>query len=281
MHYSISRLSTRARLTVGAVALSASMLASATAWAVGTATIVMADLCEDPAAVFDYEWSKVKYGSSALFFMQTNGTVSAVTTGANAFDTYDTVYVVAHGDTTMIDGFTHVDFVTHFKAAHASTPTELFFAVCESGRGPDSLLKRINTEYGDDINKLSGGVTDCTLTGNGDATLASAEYRFSTKQSDQPLYGQIYANIITKWAAAYPRSIGNYEAVCEAQTDPFNQATTLQFVDTVYAEFSTAPASGIPADSTNYLDLIKLNINGDPMAVCGKDPIGTGVVACP
>lgn len=281
MHYSISGLSARARLTVGAVALSASMLASATAWAAGTATIVMPDLCDDPAAVFDYEWSKAKHGSSALFYMDATGTVSEITAVGNALDTYDKVYVAAHGGATTVGGVLYDNFVTYLKAAHASTPTEIFLAVCGSGKGPDSLLKKISTKYGDDITKLSGGITDCALTGNGDATLANAEYRVSTAQSDPTLYGKVIVNIETKWAADYPGSLITYNAECKARTAPFDQATTLQFVNKVFAEFSTAPISGIADESTNYLDLIKLNKDGNAMAACGKNPSGTGVVACP
>ncbi len=281
MSYTITGFSERLRWAVCAAVLSALSVASTPAEAAGKATLVRPDICEDPSQVFDYEWTKAKYGSNTLFYMDAAGTVSAVTDGASAFDTYDTIYVAAHGGTATIGGSTYDNFISYFSAAHASVPKEVFFAVCGAGKGPDNLLKKISAKYGGNINKLIGGVASCALTGNGDKTLANAEYRIFVGNSDPVAYEEIIKNITAKWAGNFPGSTDSYETVCKARIVPFDRAKVKGFVDTVFVEFSKDPVSGKIEDSSNYHDLIKLNMDSRGMTVCGKDPDGAGVVACP
>lgn len=264
------------------VALFTVVMGGASAALASVVTLVLPDLSADPAAVFDYEWSVAKHKSEALFYMKSDGSIVEITNTGIKFKNAETIYVAAHGGNDYVGGFSYGNFVTYFEAAHAAIPDEVFFAVCASGNGPDSLLKQLNTEYGGNINTLSGGVVACALTGNGDPSLASAEYRIRVTPSDPILYNKIQDNIMHKWDNAYPGSLNDYKTVGDSYANPFNQANMESFVNTVYAQFSQAPQSGIPDDSTNYLDLIRLNTGGDPMTVCGASPGGSAVaVPCP
>ncbi|ADZ69216.1 hypothetical protein [Polymorphum gilvum] len=246
-----------------------------------TATLVMADLCEDPSAAFDWEWSRVKHGSAALYFMKADGSVAAITDTPAAFDGFPTLYIAAHGGQDVIDGFNHDTFAANLKAAHPATPTEVFFAVCGSGAGPDSLLKKTNAQYADAIRKLSGGVTGCALVGNGSTDLANADYLIDVTHSDDQLYQDIIDNIEQKWSGPYPASVQSYAEVCNVRTDPFDRASVEDFVNTVLQEFSQPAPQGHPEESTNYLDLVAVNDGGNPLTICGADPAGGGAVPCP
>ncbi|MBL4615844.1 MAG: hypothetical protein JKY27_13370 [Magnetovibrio sp.] len=275
------RTSTHVRSLLGALALSAATLNAPMAFA-ASATLVMPDLCDDPSAVFDHEWATAKNQSEALFYMQADGTISAVTANAGAFNNYDTVYVAGHGGDDFVGGFTFAEFSDNFEAAHNNLPDEVFFAVCSAANGPNSLLKALNDQYGGNINTLYGGVSACALVGYGDPTLANAEYLINVTQSDANLYATIIDNITQKWAGAYPQSQNTYNQVCQARVDPFDQGEVDDFVDTVYTQFSQPPQSGNDEDSTNYLDLVSLNNGGDALFVCGASPNGSTVeVPCP
>jgi hypothetical protein len=285
MPHSIPFPARKLKTALGALALALVASANATtAWAV-SATLVLPDVCEDPAAVFDHQWAVAKHGSQALFYMQADGSVREITNAGRTFNNYDTIYIAAHGGADYVGRFTFNDFATHFEAAHTNLPVELFFAVCGSAQGPDSLLKAVNDEYGGNIHKLSGGVTACALTGNGNPALANAEYRIDVVRSNtenEDLYNAILDNIGDKWADHYPMSAQSYLQVCSGYATPFNQANMASFATTVFQQFSQPPGDGVREHSTNYLDLIELNTGGNALAGCGADPAGHGVeVPCP
>ena len=262
--------------------LATALLTTASPAHADTATLVMKDVCEDPAAAFDYEWSRVKHGSSALFFMASDGTVSKVTADADDFDSYDTLYVAAHGGSDNIGGMSHGDFATNLKAAHDTEPAEMFFAVCSAAKGDNSLLKKVNAEYDDAIKKLSGGESACALVGDGSTNLNDADYLIDVGKSDGDLYDTVLDNIVTKWGQAFPDSEDSYQTVCEGRINPFNRANVEAFVTTALEQFSQDPESGDPEDSENYLDLVKLNDSGNALTVCGADPENDGeAVDCP
>ncbi|MDJ0824036.1 MAG: hypothetical protein QNJ16_00900 [Rhodobacter sp.] len=246
-----------------------------------TATLLLSDMCGDPSNIFDWEWSRVANESTTLFYLADDGTVSAISDGANALDTFDTLYTAAHGGGGEISDIPNADFAQFLHDAHASTPSEMFFAVCAAAVGPDSLLKATNDAYDDDIPKLTGGVAGCALVGDGDMDLANAVYLINVTHSDDERFDRIQTNIEDKWAGNYPESEQSYREVCQARLEPFNRANVLDFVDTVLVEFSQPAPPGHPDQSTNYLDLVALNNGGDALFVCGANPAGAGAVPCP
>ncbi|MBL4615846.1 MAG: hypothetical protein JKY27_13380 [Magnetovibrio sp.] len=280
MRYTLLSAPKDIKTALSAVVIAAFSLGIPSSGAAQTATLVMTDLCDDPSAAFDYEWSKDKHSSEALFFMDILGKIFAVTDNAASFDSYKSIYVAAHGGGDSLSGMKYDEFMDNFKLEHPSTPTEIFFAVCKSAAEPDSLLKQINSKYGNNINKLSGGVTGCALTYHGDPTLKNAEYKINTKPVSEPVFNSINQNLTARWNNNYPSSHQNYQQSCNKRTFPFVKDDVDGFVETVLLNFSFS-TTGEGAQSNSYLDLIKNSEGGDPLSVCGKNPYGTGVVACP
>lgn len=242
------------------------------------AMIVMSDMCDDPAAVFDYQWSRANHGVTAAFLMRDDGSVAPIE-GADArgLPAYPRLFVAAHGNINRISNMTHDAFATALRAARPATPHSVFFAVCTAGAGPNSLLKKVNTAYCGGISHLDGGVVGCALTGNGNASLVGAKYNIYVEQSDETLYDKIVSNITAKWKSDYPGQHGrNYAQVCQGliAARGYNADALKQFMATVYSEFQQKAVD--PLHSTNYLDLIRLNEGGRPLASCGADPTGNG-----
>ncbi|QWP79127.1 hypothetical protein J5226_12375 [Lysobacter sp. K5869] len=248
------------------------------------AMIVMSDMCDDPAAVFDYQWSRANHGVTAAFLMRDDGSVAPIE-GADArgLPAYPQLFVAAHGASNSISKMTHDAFAIALRAARPATPHSVFFAVCSSGAGPNSLLKKVNTAYCNGISRLDGGVVGCALTGNGKASLVGAQYNIYVERSDETLYDTIVRNIIAKWKTDYPGQRGrNYAQVCQGliATRGYDAEALRRFMATVYSEFQQKAVD--PEHSTNYLDLVGLNEGGRPLASCGADPTGNGrPTACP
>jgi len=248
------------------------------------AMIVMSDLCEDPAAVFDYQWARANHGVRAAFLMRDDGSVAPIEGAApQGLPVYPQLFVAAHGGTNVISHMSHDQFATALRRARPATPQSVFFAVCGSGAGPDSLLKKLNDSYCGGISRLDGGVVACALTGNGQASLVGAQYNIRVRQSDSALYDKILDNIEAKWSGDYPGQRGrSYAQVCQGLTATrgYDPAALAGFMGTVYDQFRQPSAD--PQRSTNYLDLVKLNTGGQPLANCGADPTGNGrPAACP
>lgn len=248
------------------------------------AMIVMEDVCDDPAATFDYQWARINHDVTAAFLMDDDGAIVPVENAdPRGLPAYPRIYVAAHGsDHQTLSGMPYDKFAEALHKARGATPQLTYFAVCGAGKGPGSLLKRVNGRYCDGIAELQGGVTGCALTGNGTAALAGAQYRIETRKSDAERYKRVLNNIYDKWDDAYPGQKLSYKQVCEKliAARPFQPAALADFMSTVYHEF-TRPAVD-PARSTNYLELIAINHDGKPLTQCGADPTGNGVkVACP
>lgn len=280
---SLTRASRRASDRFKALTALALVLGVCTSAHAQNAMLVLPDVCDDPAGVFDYQWVKEKFGTGGLFVMQAGGGIDRIQTDVHdrGFADYQSLYVAAHGSkSNTIGGMSHAKFVQHFKAAHALAPDNVEFAVCYAARAPDSLLKQMNTAYGDKIDRLSGGVVGCALTGNGDRSLENADYRIYAEHSDPARYDKIIDNITAKWSGNYPGRAVSYKNYCKSQLVPFSAAGMKGFFDTVYQQFSTS--QGLPKDSTNYLELVALNEKGQPLTVCGANPDGDGKsVPCP
>jgi hypothetical protein len=266
------------RVVIAAVVIVIALLAPAAAGA-KTATLVLEDVCEDPSNVFDYQWASVRFGATTLYLMARDGTVRLVSTTGGDINGFEDLYVFAHGGGGTIGGMAYAAFVAALEDAHPAIPNSVSFGVCASAVPPNSLLKRVNDEYGENVNRLEGGVVACALTGNGSRDLSTASYRIRVVRSNQRLYDQILDNIVVKFAGNYPGTAVSYAQYCRSALAPFNAARLRDFIATVLREFSRV--SGDPETSTNYLDLVALNTNGDPLTVCGQDPTGTGPVACP
>lgn len=282
------------RWTFGALALCVSLFAHATLGIAGTATLIMPDTCQDPVSSFNYQWSVDKFGSSALFYMDGTGAVSELsTTGKTLGDAdFDTVYIVAHGSSTDIGGIVNGTFATKLKSAYTGTPSELFFAACcsaDNSSSSGSLLKQVSAAFSDNINKLSGGKSNASLTDNGTPVLQKAVFKDAVTRTQSVLWKQIVANVRKKWAGTdtagttFPSTSHSYEAECKAHTTgTFSKSGILNLIAKVNSNFATSPGSSTPAStSTNYFDLIMLNDGGSAMTECGKNPTGAGVVACP
>lgn len=276
---SASRRSRRgAAIALAAACLMSGVLPAGDARA-QNAVLITPDACDDPAAVFDYRWAKEKFGADSLFMMLQDGSIHHFAGPSRDFDDFRHVYVAAHGGADSIGGIGYADFVRAFKAGHDAAPRSVVFAVCGAGKGPDSLLKMLNTAYGDDIFRLAGGVTGCALTGNGSQDLALADYRIYVTRSDDARYNRIVDNITRKWSGPYPSSASSYRAFCRSRLQPFDAGALRDFVGVVHREFSQQAVD--PLDSTNYLELVSLNKGGDPLALCGANPEGAGPVPCP
>jgi hypothetical protein len=140
-------------------------------------------------------------------------------------------------------------------------------------------VKQVDDEYGGGVNRLTGAVAACALTGNGGMNLAVAGYRVRVQRSDAARYQQVIKNIMAKWEGQFRQSGMSYTEYCRSALEPFNAGRLRSFIETVFAEFSQS--SGDPATSTNYLELVALNTGGEPLTVCGQDPAGAGSVPCP
>ncbi len=243
-----------------------------------SAAIVMSDVCEDPAAVFDHRWASDTAGATTVFYMADNGTVYRISEGNGALGNFEDLYVFAHGAPGTINNMGYEAFAQHLENAHPAIPNSVSFGVCYSAIGPNSLLKRVNVQYGGLVNRLSGGVVACALTGNGDRRLANAEYRIRVGHSDDERYKRIVDNIHAKWAENYPGTETSYADYCRASLNPFDAGRLRDFMETVFDEFSVANPE---PNSTDYLELVALNIDGEPLTVCGQDPAGRGRVDCP
>lgn len=248
------------------------------------AMIVMKDVCDDPAATFDYQWARINHDVTAAFLMQPGGSIEPVENAdPRGLAAYPRIFVAAHGGDNTLSGMPYDEFAENLHKARAATPQLTYFAVCGAGKGPASLLKRVNDRYCGGIAELQGGVTRCALTGNGKAALAGAQYRIEAEKSDPARHALIQKNIIYKWENDnYPGQQLSYKNVCKKliKASPFQGEPLAEFMSTVYHEF-TRPAVD-PKRSTNYLELIAINQNGQPLTQCGADPTGNGVkVACP
>lgn len=251
-----------------------------------SATLIMDDVCDDPAAVFDHRWAQLTRQSTGLFLMRNDRSVAHVSGNPAQLSGYDRITVVAHGGPDEIGsrGVTYNQFANGLRAAHPAAPDEVFFVTCFAGKGPDSLLKRVNAGYAGAVRRLTGGVSACRLVGNGDPSLANASYRINVTESDPPQSARIQANIMARWDARYPHqpqgSDASYAQFCNAivgaapgQFDPNRLSAFMTQVYTDFTQVSQPPS--------NYLDLVRLNTGGDAPTVCGADPGGTGRVECP
>lgn len=262
------------------LALAGLALAVAAPLPVGAqAVLLLPDVCDDPSEVFDYQWAAQKRHATSVFVMLADRSVNFVSGSSQDFNSFSDLYVAAHGGASTIGTITYDDFATGLKAAHNSTPNLVFFAVCSSAVGPNSLLNRVNGKYGDNVNRLEGGTSGCALTGNGQADLTQADYRVAAKKSNLPRYETIRDNIMAKWKGNHPSSPRrNYRQQCLNLLAPFSANGMSAFLRDVYHDFSQPDSSD---DSTNYLELVAINKKGDPMAVCGANPSGGGREPCP
>ncbi len=93
-----------------------------------SATLLDATVCQDPVSSFNYRWASTVHHASALFCMKRDGTVEAPSTASQKeFNTYDSIYIVAHGQPGKVGDFAAGQFAQKFKDAHPSTPTNIFF----------------------------------------------------------------------------------------------------------------------------------------------------------
>lgn len=244
-----------------------------------SATLIFEDVCGDPSNIFDHQWATVNFGAADLYFMAGDGSVVRVSQGGGDIKNYEDLYVFAHGGADNIGGMTYANFVGGLETAHPAIPNSIFFGVCYSAAGPDSLLKQVNDEYGQNVNKLTGSNGACALTGNGNRDLNNAVYRVGAvraNQQDQNEYNQIIGNIVAAWnGVVYPGTGVTYAAYCRAALAPFNAGTLRAFMATVVTEFSHVNTN------TDYLRLVALNTGGQALVSCGQDPANTGVVPCP
>lgn len=253
------------------------------AWA-DRATLVLDDVCADPAATFDGRWATLHQHSQALFLMRNDGTVVKVGGRHPTLDDYDRLTVAAHGGCGSIsDGMTYRQFIAALKIAHPSVPTEVFFIACGAGKGGDSLLKQVNTAYNLSIGELNGCTGECALTGNGVPGLITARYRNDAGYSDRKLFDTIQDNIEARWKTSYPPQPSlSYVQACKGivAAPDFDAAKMTTFLDQVYEDFSK-PAL-VPTKSHNYLDLVELSVGGSDLVACGANPGGHGhPIACP
>ncbi len=292
MIHACAKISKRARLLIGATFLIASTIGNSAMGFAASATLIMPDICDNPVTAVNTEWAKLKYGSNAVFYMDTTGAVAEITSTSSTLDSFDTVYVVAHGNATHAGGVTHANFATYFKSAHASTPDEVFFVVCgaanASGGTSGSLMKQLNAKYSGNIKKLSGGASGCSLTPNGTPILAKAEFKDAVTRSQNTLFGDIKNNIMGLWDPASSGSSYNYKTMCkmvtgQSSSSTFNKTSVVSFIAKVNTDFASSASSGtILKSSTSYLDLIQLNDGSSNLTVCGKDTDGAGTtVTCP
>ena len=245
-----------------------------------SATLIMPDVCGDPAAVFDHQWATVNFNASDLYYMAGDGSVVKVSQEGGDFKNYEDLYVFAHGDGVKIGGMTYANFVGGLETVHPSPPKSIFFGVCYSATGSKTLLKQTNDKYNGKVNKLTGSNGACALTGNGSRDLSKANYRVGAVPSNQVTYDQVLDNIIAKWnGQVYPGTAMTYAAYCQAALAPFNAGTLRAFMATVVTQFSQVDID--PQTSTDYLALVALNTGGQALFSCGQDPTGTGVVICP
>jgi len=289
-------ISNKTRWTLGALALSTSMVAHAALGIAGTATLIMSDTCDNPVSSFNYQWTVDKHGSSALFYMHKNGDVSELTSTGKTFGAieFDTVYVVAHGNLTgtEVGGISNGTFATKLKSAYTGTPTELFFATCYSAKassGSGSLLKQVSNTFGNNIDKLSGTKGCASLTYNDLPVLQKAIFKDAVTRSKQSVFDDIVNHITNMWdgtdknSTKFPSETHSYKKECEERTTAnFNKGKILNFIAEVNSNFASSPPNNQPKDtSTNYFDLIILNDSSSPMTECGKNPTGNGTIACP
>jgi hypothetical protein len=180
---------------------------------------------------------------------------------------------------------THATFAGYLQAAHNTTPTEIFASSCSGAVGPNGLLHTINDAYNNAITKLSGSTAACALTGNGNQALANAAYRSGAVRANNPdnvLYSTIVNNISAKWTnALYPNTNNTYQAECQNTVANLNNGGLPAFIATVLNDFSQPPLNNVAANSTNYLDLVRLNTGGNAFLECGHNPAGNGPVNCP
>ncbi len=246
------------------------------------ATLILPDVCDDPAAVFDHQWAKDKFGASDLFFMANDGSVVRVSEGDGDFNSYEDLYVFAHGASNSIGGMTYANFVGWLKTAHSEIPKSVFFGVCGSATKPNSLLEKTYDIYDKKVDTLTGSDGACALTGDGDRDLRNAEYHVGVvraNKEDQKEYSQIIKNIDAKWnGVVYPGTTKVYKIYCQAVLTNFDAGTLRAFMATVKTQFSQPNTD--PKASTDYLELVVLNTDGQELSSCGQDPTGGGPVAC-
>lgn len=256
-------------------ALSGAIVMAPSIASAASATLLTSLICQDPRDVIDYHWASLKYAAAHLFFMKNDGTVVPLTAKNASFDSYDTVYVVAHGKVGAVGPFSSADFAKHFKAAHASVPHNAYFDSCfaaaANASASGSNLKIFDAVYGDKVKTLSGPVGACQLVGDGNPSLAHAVNKYDAKRSDQKAFDQIVKNIMTDWdSGKYAATGKSYQAACGDLMAKFDAAGVLDFVNAVFAHFTTAPLTPV-ATTINYLELIKLNTGGTDLLVCGAD----------
>ena len=244
------------------------------------ATLILKDVCSNPAVVFGHQWASAKYNASDLYFMKDDGSVVRVSQGDGDFKDYEDLYVFGHGDGTSVGGMNYTNFVDGLETAHPTAPKSVFFSVCHSATSP-SLLKAANDKYLGKVDKLTGSDGACRVTGNGDRDLTKAVLRVGSAASDQEKYKQIVKNILAKWnGSVYPGIQKVYGAYCRDVLANFDAGTLRAFMAKVITEFSQIDQD--TKTSTDYIELMVLNTGGQAPTVCGQDPKGDGVaVACP
>lgn len=244
-----------------------------------SATLILKDVCSNPAVVFGHQWATAKYNASDLYFMAADGSVVRVSEGDGDFKDYEDLYVFGHGNGVSIGGMMYANFVDGLDTAHPNPPNSVFFSVCYSA-APNSLLKQTNGKYIKNVNKLTGSNGACRVTGNGDRDLTKAVLRVGSSASDQKKYDLIIKNIVAKWnGAVYPGTKKVYATYCKDVLKNFDAGTLRTFMAKVITEFSQVDED--PKTSTDYIELMVLNTGGKALTVCGKNPTGTGVVNCP
>lgn len=244
-----------------------------------SATLIFEDVCDDPSNIFDHQWSTDNFNAPDLYFMAGDGSVVSVSQGIGNINNYEDLYVFAHGGNDDIGGMTYANFVAGLEAAHPAAPNSVFFGVCYSATGNDTLLKQVNDEYGENVNKLTGSDGACSLTGNGSRALNNAVYRVGAvrkNQHDENEYDEIVNDITDIWKnGLYPESNLTYDAYCRAALASFNAAALRAFMATVVTNFSQLNSD------IDYLKLVELNTGGQALTSCGQDPTNTGEVPCP
>ncbi len=104
-------------------------------------------------------------------------------------------------------------------------------------------------------------------------------YRVGSKPSqgqNTTEWDKIRDAVVKKWDTEnYPQKAVSYAAYCKSIVDPFNAANLRAFMNKVLIDFAQKNTD------TDYLKLVELNEGGTEPTVCGKNPKGQGVVACP
>lgn len=245
--------------------------------ALADGAVVMTDtICQDPADSMDSRWLTEVQGATSVFFMKDTGDV-VVLDGAGAFDTFNDIYVAAHGDPDEVGPFPKADFAANLKASHPSTPDLVYFSVCDAAVGTDTVLKLTNEQYGDAVKVLSGPKGACQLVGDGNPDITAAKNRYDAVQSADSKSTDVQDNIMNIWNNDdYAGSGKTWAAACKQYVGNGDMVSLNKFRLDVQEKFLKAPDAPV-ATSHNYGLLIQWNTGGNDFFQCGQ----LNGVACP